>query len=348
MADSNSLPSPVDAVEAAAADWFARRDRGLSGSEQAAYATWLDENPQHGETIARLELVWRTLNPVFEDAIARGGPADPDLLAPAKRRLVPFWLPLLAAAAAGAVLFFRPHAVAPAPVPVVAQAIVHAAPERLVLADGSTVDLKDSAQVDVQFTPAERRIRLIRGEAFFTVAKNPARPFIVSADHITVRAVGTAFSVSLGATEVSVLVTEGRVGVNELSSSTDGSPAVSSEPAPLAAGQKGVISRAAGSGETVAAKLKTSELTPDQVERALLWQGTRLEFADLPLSNIADAFNRFNRIQLVIGDEQTAAFRMGGSFRADHVGSFVRVLVSFGVTATPQGDTLVLRQSHAR
>lgn len=343
--------APADPVEAAAAEWFARRDRGLSGSEQAAYLAWLDESPRHGETIARLEQVWRTLNPVFAEAVARGGRADPDMLAPAKRRLVPIWLPLLAAAAVAAFVFFRPHDAAPvsAVTPVAAQAIVHAAPERLVLADGSTVDLRDSAKVEVQFTSTERRIRLIRGEAFFTVAKNPARPLIVSADHVTVRAVGTAFSVSLGASEVSVLVTEGRVGVNELASSTDGNSAAAFEPAPLAAGQKGVISLAAEPADSMAFSLKTSQLTPEQIERALLWQGVRLEFADLPLSAIAAAFNRFNRTQLVIGDEPTAAIRMGGSFRADHVADFVRLLgTGFGVTATPQGDDILLRQPHAR
>ncbi len=192
------LPSlPADPVEAAAAGWFARRDRGLSGSEQAAYAAWLVESPRHAETIARLERVWREFNPLFAEALARGGPADPDMLAPTKRRLAPLWLPLLAAAAVAATLFIRSHDAAPIATPDTAQVIVHPAPERLVLADGSTVDLKDSARVDVQITAGERRIRLVRGEAFFTVAKNPARPFIVSADHITVRAVGTAFSVGL-------------------------------------------------------------------------------------------------------------------------------------------------------
>jgi len=349
MTDPDFTSSPADPVEATAAEWFARRDRGLRGSEQAAYVAWLDENPRHGETITHLEQVWQTLNPVFTEALARGGRADPDMLAPAKRRLLPLWLPLLAAAAAVAVLLFRPHAVAPAPAPIAAQVIVHAAPERLVLADGSTVDLRDSAKVDVQFTPTERRVRLVQGEAFFTVAKNPARPFIVSAGHISVRAVGTAFSVGLGPTEVSVLVTEGRVGVNELASPADKNSAPPSEPALLAAGQKGVISLTAEPRDAVAIRVKTSQLTAEQIERALLWQGVQLEFIDLPLSAIVTALNHYNHLQLVIGDQPTAAIKMGGRLRADRVEVFVRLLeTGFGVTATPQGDALVLRQPHAR
>ena len=348
MTDSHSRPTPADPVEATAAEWFARKDRGLSTSEQADYAAWLREDPHHGETIARLERVWQSLNPVFEDALAQGGPADPDLLALAKQRRFPLWIPLLGAAAAVAVFFLRPQAVAPSPAPAVAaEAIVHAAPQRLVLADGSTIDLRGSAKVDVQFTPTERRIRLIKGEAFFTVAKNPLRPFIVSANRFTVRAVGTAFSVDLGATEVSVLVAEGRVGVNEVPAANENSCAPT-DAAPLAVGQKGVISLAAPSGETIATKLTTTQLTADQIERELLWQGTELEFDDLPMSAIVAAFNRYNHTQLVIGDETTAAIRMGGVFRADHVTLFVRLLgPGFGVTATPQGNTLILR-SHAR
>ncbi len=62
--------------------------------------------------------------------------------------------------------------------------------------------------------------------------------------------------------------------------------------------------------------VKDDPADSDQIERALLWQGVGLEFSDLPLGAIVAAINRYNRIQLVIGDEATAAIKMGGSLPA--------------------------------
>ncbi len=91
--------------------------------------------------------------------------------------------------------------------------MVRLEPERHVLEDGSVVELNALTKLDVQYTPTERRVRLVRGEAYFIVAKNPQRPFRVSANQVTVQAVGTAFSVGLDPKELSVLVTEGKVRV---------------------------------------------------------------------------------------------------------------------------------------
>jgi transmembrane sensor len=43
--------------------------------------------------------------------------------------------------------------------------------------------------------PGLRQVKLDRGEAWFQVAKDPQRPFVVESGPVRVRAVGTAFSV---------------------------------------------------------------------------------------------------------------------------------------------------------
>lgn len=89
-------------------------------------------------------------------------------------------------------------------------------PEHRALPDGSWVDLNVGADIAVEFTAGgagARRVVLRRGEAHFTVAKDAARPFVVEAGGVAVRAVGTAFSVQRGGAGVEVLVTEGRVAV---------------------------------------------------------------------------------------------------------------------------------------
>ena len=88
-----------------------------------------------------------------------------------------------------------------------------------------------------------------------------------------------------------------------------------------------------------------SELTPAEIERALAWQGPRLEFVDMRLSEVVAEFNRYNARKLVVGDRATADILVGGNFRADNVDSFVRLLdVGFGVAAVPRGDEIVLRR----
>lgn len=224
------------------------------------------------------------------------------------------------------------------------QAIIHPGPERLTLEDGSIVELNAGAKVLVKFTPGERRVLLERGEAHFTVAKNPARPFIVSADKFSVRAVGTAFSVELNREAVSVLVTEGKVRLDETEPAKDHVAAASRELSHLVAGEQAVMSTLARAAGKNASEVQIREVTPVEIERALSWQGLRLEFVEMPLRDVADEFNRYNQRKLVIEDNRTGAILVQGNFRADNVDAFVRLLdLGFGVTAIPRGNELVLR-----
>jgi transmembrane sensor len=354
MPETDTQSSPSDPVEARAAHWLARRDRGLDSAEQAGYAKWLREDPRHAAAITRLEKVWSLLDRLAEQRPAGSAAPDPDALAPHRRRARWVWVPLLAAAAAVAFVYFG---AAPGPALKIAgspearpnaarRAIIHPGPERLVLEDGSMVDLNAGAKVDVQFTPAERRVRLVQGEAFFTVVKNPERPFIVSADQITVRAVGTAFSVALDPEDVSVLVKEGKVKVGAVLPPSGEIPATPRELSALVAGQQCVVNLAAGGPDAARPEIKISDLTPAQIEHALLWQGLRLEFSDMKLGDIATEFNRYNQRKLIIGDAETAVIRFNGTFRADNVDAFVRLLDAFGVSAFPRGEEIVLRKTH--
>jgi transmembrane sensor len=209
----------------------------------------------------------------------------------------------------------------------------------MALDDGSVVELNAGAKVEVKFTPQERHVRLVRGEALFTVAKNPTRPFIVNADKVAVRAVGTAFSVQLDRAEVSVLVTEGKVRLDDVGAvGAEGSPREISH---LVAGQQAVVSTGAASGS--AGSCQVRDFTPAEIERALAWQGLRLEFVDMPLRDVVAEFNRYNVRKLAVGDAATGNILVGGNFRADNLDSFVRLLdLGFGVTASPRGQEIVL------
>jgi len=339
MPESKIKPLPHDPADAAAEEWFIRRDRGLTEVEQAAYLRWLQADPRHAAAMARVEKLWRALDP----AVA-GLPSDAAEVVPSRWRYGWWSLPLAAAAVIATFLWFRaPNASPPLQG---TQAILHPGPERLSLPDGSVVEWTAGSKVEVQFTPEVRQVNLVRGTAFFSVAKNTARPFVVRADAVSVRAVGTAFSVAVEPENVSVLVTEGRVRVQETPSTE--TPAVEArELSILEAGEQGVAQHPGQASERWTISL--SRFTPDQIERALAWRGPRLEFVDLPLAAVVAEFNRYAPRKLVVGDDATAAIRVGGNFRADRPESFLRALeVGFNISASPHGNEIILRRGSAR
>jgi transmembrane sensor len=207
--------------------------------------------------------------------------------------------------------------------------------ESRALDDGSVVELNGGAQIEVRFTTEERRVRLVRGEAHFLVAKNPLRPFVVEAGGVAVRAVGTAFDVLLGGHAVEVLVTEGRVRVDP--------PAATAalQPAPdVAAGQRVVVALADGEISAV------TTVSAEEMARRLAWQPRLLDFSSTPLAEVAAEFNRRNRTQLVLADPSLRLMPIVASFRSDNVDGFVRMLeLSAGVSAERSGDTVVLRRA---
>jgi transmembrane sensor len=217
--------------------------------------------------------------------------------------------------------------------------------EQRTLADGSLAELNRGAQISVRFSAAERRVRLERGEASFTVTKNPNRPFIVEVGAIEVHAVGTAFNVRYDPHAVEVLVTEGKVRVTDRRQKNPGpaaplaNPAANDVPAPgetfLLAGQSAVVGLTPSAAPT-----HVGDLTPAQMEARLAWKPKLIEFDDAPLSAIVAEFNRRNPVRLVVTDRVVANRRMTASFRSDNLEGFVRLLeANIGVKAQPLSDT---------
>ncbi len=202
--------------------------------------------------------------------------------------------------------------------------------ERARLDDGSTVELNAASDVRVQFTPAERRVNLEAGEAHFAVAHDTARPFIVNAGGISVRAVGTAFNVRYAADgSVAVTVTEGKVRIGQ-----DGPASSATESAPLvSAGERLVLPKNTS--------LPTIEkLTPATLRELLAWQSRLAEFADAPLADVVARFNSRSRVQLVLDDPALANQRIGGTFALDEAEAFVRLLERDGeIIAERRGET---------
>jgi transmembrane sensor len=186
---------------------------------------------------------------------------------------------------------------------------------RIVLEDGSIVDLNTDSDLRVRIRGGQRQIRLLRGEGRFQVAHDASRPFTVEAAGTAVRAVGTQFSVRLhGSEQVDVLVSEGKVAVAP--SHTQGSMP---ETPPLAAGEAAVVR---------ADQVSVSRLGPQLMARRMAWTTGRLEFRGESLADAVAEFNRYNRRQIRLAGPDLGGLRVGGSFTATDPESFAGALAS--------------------
>jgi len=336
-----------DAIESAAAEWLVRHDRGLTPAQQDEFLSWLAASAAHRESFERHRSMWGDFNALKQWRPEHGTVPNPDLLARHRRPSAWRWATpaLLAAAAVALLLVWPPTTRAPENATVVFEA---AAYRQETLPDGSVLDLNRGAHVVVQFSAAERRVLLVQGEAQFAVTKNPARPFVVRAGGVEVRAVGTAFNVKLAGPNLEVLVTEGTVHVSQQAVVA---PAASAGSAPtaapvvlaaLTAGQRTVIPVA-----TVIAPPVVVPASVPEIARLLDWQPRLLDFESAPLAEVVETFNRRNPQRLVIGDEELRSLTIVASIRSDNVEGFVRLLEgTMGVRAErTQAGEIVLRRA---
>nr|WP_281377214.1 FecR domain-containing protein [Stakelama sediminis] len=168
--------------------------------------------------------------------------------------------------------------------------------------DGSVVTLAADSRVDIRYTKAHRRVRLVRGEALFKVAHNKQRPFIVSAAGGSVTAVGTAFDVRLDhPSKAQVTVVEGvvKVAVASRNSESDSN-----------------LSRLARKGQQVdfgldktARDTQAAFITARQnanIDLTTAWTRGMLYFNGEPLSQVIDTVNRYTDQKVVLADPAKA------------------------------------------
>lgn len=199
------------------------------------------------------------------------------------------------------------------------------------LPDGSVITLNSDSRVVVTLSRHERRIDLQQGEAFFKVAKDPGRPFVVSAGDRLAIAVGTRYDVRRDATSLRVIVTQGVVRLE-----SDNGPGGRDRPSTLL--PAGSIALASDAGVMV------SSGSVQQAEEFLSWRSGFLSFHDTPLAAAAAEFNRYNVRKIVIGDPSIGALRIGGNFRWSNAETFVRLLeLGFPVRAVHGKDVIVLK-----
>lgn len=205
--------------------------------------------------------------------------------------------------------------------------------EHVVLDDGGRITLNTNTRVRVRLTATERIAELERGEALFSVAHDPERPFEVTSRGVVARAVGTEFSVRAredGLVETRVL--EGAVAMSQPKRFLGvlyGRQAV--RPL-LHAGDRALIDDESARIERIGLK---------EIERGLLWRIGKIAFINETLAEAVAEFNRYTPRRLIIANPELAARRVGGQFETTDPDSFVQGLAeTFGVRAvlTPEDE----------
>ena len=181
---------------------------------------------------------------------------------------------------------------------------------RVALEDGSTAAINTDSSIAVAYSDRLREVRIDKGEAWFQVKHDRARPFLVEAGQVRVRAVGTAFSVRRRTNGVEVVVTEGVVAAWK--------PENVADPVSAAAGTRLFIPYAPKS---------TFEKSVDRsAERPLAWRNGEIEITAQPLQDAAAEFNRYNRRQIMVADPAVALERVDGIFRTDDPEGFANAV----------------------
>ena len=322
-------------IAAEAERWLAQHDRGLSPAETEAFARWRSESAAHAAEFDRLSATWTNAellqaNPDLRALTARLEATALRTAAGRRRRFLLGWSAGLAAAAAVAFTFLRPERGTGVPDSAIvsdSMATVRIRPadaRRVTLPDGSTVVLRGDSEVRPEFTPAVRRVHLVRGEAYFIVQKDVSRPFFVEAQGAAVTAVGTAFRVQLSPGAVEVLVTEGTVALHEADATRQSvGPAVGDVPR----AEAGQLGRWPASGGRITGTAATvTPVSSAEIEQALSWQFVGLTFRRATLAEAIEAFNTHAGTRFELADASLHSRQISGSFTARQAEAFVRLL----------------------
>ncbi len=307
-------PSEMAAEEAVA--WSARKRLGLmSGSDQDRFQAWLDrpESARAWQDVEQRldELAVYAAEPEvrwIRDAALANSP-------PARRRMGWPIVTLAAAALALAIglpILLRPSLLtgstqAPA---ATRYATSVGARRDIRLIDGSIVSLDTDSIVEAAFTSERRDLRLLQGQAYFRVAKDPRRPFRVAAGRQEIIATGTQFDVRLDPGLFSVVLVEGHVRVSTLRNGV----------APVVRGlQPGQALVADSAGQRIVAVDKGS---------ATSWLQGQVVFRDEPIGAAVAEMNRYRTTALVVEDPRVAQLRVSGVFDTRHPENFLAAVTA--------------------
>ena len=287
-----------DAAMAEALDWFTRRQSGTMTSDEAGtFDAWRAAHADNARAYDRVAGLWAS--PDFIRAL------EAQAVPPSRPRIS--LRPILALAAALVLAVGLGHLSGGNPFqPSADHGTETGQRAEVPLPDGSVVVLNAESAVNVFFDAGKRRVDLSRGEAFFDVRPDTARPFEVAAGRSLTRVVGTAFSVTLQGDDTKVRVQRGHVRVT----GDDGGA-----PLDLTPGEGGTVTRG-----------HARDTAPLEPQVAFAWLDGRLVFHDRPLAEVMARLARHHKDRVVLATARLRTLRVSGNYRLDDPAAVITAL----------------------
>ncbi len=324
---------PQTVIDREASGWLARRRlTRLSVSEEEAFGAWSAADPRHAETYEAMSLT-------LEDVSALRGLAELEPLEDAPRAGRRAWTAGIGAVAAALVAVVALPSLLSKPDIEASTLVAEIRP--ITLPDGTHVTLGAKSEIKVRFGDGERRVELTRGDAFFDIAANDARPFVVDAGGTLIRDIGTKFDVRRRAGKVEVGVLEGIVEVEP-----DGLLPTTHAVRRIEAGQR-VRARETGFGPIVASvDVGRVETAPAPTGA---WREGQLAYDDTALTDVVADLNRYYRPGVKLASADIGKTRLAASFKVDEIDKFLTELPSVAAVKVVREDdgavTIVARPS---
>jgi transmembrane sensor len=215
--------------------------------------------------------------------------------------------------------------------------------QAVALPDGSSVRLNTDSVMSVSYSKEARAVRLAEGEAYFVVAHDSDKPFVVVVGRFAVQAVGTAFSVHVIDEGVDLTVTDGRIEVTSLREPVSWTAALDLERIRDAASRVSLVA-----GQHVIFNERNDQLElvqriePQEIEKKLSWRDGMLIFDNDSLEDVVSELNRYTPIKIVISDASIRNLRFGGYFRAGDIASIMATLQEgFGIRVEHINENLI-------
>lgn len=337
-------------LEQAGLWWLRLREDDVRPEEISEWLAWCQCDPANLEAFEKIEGLGARFGHLSAEnreqlsrdvleapsaAAVAAGSAEVAASAPPRRRRR--W-PLLAAATAVLAIavcigLFAPRRSSAPHAEAVSYMTAKAESRDVTLSDGSEVAIGAATRLDVTYSAELRRLSLGDGEAYFEVAHNPQRPFVVHAGSLRVTAVGTAFDIRKTGDRVELVVTEGVVDV-----AGDGAGAADSQRMP------------AGGIRVPAGRLVVSEhqrlaVTSTDSRSATAWRHGSQRFVDADLGVVVANLNRYTRDEVVIADPQVASLRYTGTVLAGHEREWLAAIEKvFPVEVQREAGRIVLKR----
>ena len=335
----------TEVIRLEAAAWLAQLETGeMESADLAALREWMGKSQRHVAEIRRIAELSASMNVMNEFA----GPLEqaaatfePVLRKRGRMMLYPA-LGLAMLFVAVLILFTQFNQGEPerSLVTRIGEYAEHTLP------DGSHVSLNTDTRLEIVFTAQVREITLLRGEALFSVAKDPDRPFVVNAGSRRITAVGTTFVVRLVDEDVEVSVTEGVVAVSSITiRAADVGPSVDSAE-PIQLREKQTLKLRVNENEK-ALQPDIRPISDSDLRHKLAWREGLLYFYRSPLTEVVSEVSRHTGMRISILDPELQQREFDGLFRVGETELLLEALSIHGdIRMTRVGtDTVLLSRA---